>query len=165
MTPRIYLVVAVAANGVIGAQGKLPWHLPEDLRRFRQVTLGHPVVMGRKTWESIGKPLAGRDNIVISRRAGYRAQGAAVAASLDEALALCKGKDPVFVIGGAEVFRDALALACGLLITEIHRDYPGDTYWPQMDRNAWHETEREPHVAASGIPFDFVRYERAGAGT
>jgi dihydrofolate reductase len=162
MTPRIYLIVAVAANGVIGAQGKLPWRLPEDLRRFRQLTLGHPVFMGRRTWESIGKPLPGRDNIVITRQRDYQARGARIAGSLDEALALCRGSDKVFVIGGTELFRDALPMASGLLITEIHREYPGDAYWPGFDRSAWRETEREPHVAANGIAFDFVRYERTG---
>jgi dihydrofolate reductase len=160
MTPRIYLVAAIAANGVIGAQGRLPWHLPEDLRRFKQITLGHPVVMGRKTWESIGKPLPGRENIVITRRRDYRAPGAVLAASLDEALALCKNQDRVYVIGGSEVFRAALPIATGLLLTEIHRDYSGDVYWPKIDRTAWREAERETHVAANGISFDFVHYER-----
>ena len=162
MTPRIYLVAAIAANGVIGARGKLPWHLSEDLRRFKQITLGHPVVMGRKTWESIGKPLPGRDNVVITRQRGYQAPGAILAASLDEALAHCRGKDPVYVIGGWEVFRAALPIATGLILTEIHRDYPGDVYWPGTDRSTWRETAREPHVAANGIPFDFVHYERIG---
>jgi len=163
MTPRIYLVAAVAANGVIGAQGKLPWHLPEDLRRFKQITLGHPVLMGRKTWESIGRPLPGRENIVITRQHDYAAPGAIVTASFEEALTACKGRDPVFVIGGSRVFRDALPLASGLLLTEIHRDYAGDTYWPQVEPSAWRETEREQHIAANGIAFDFVRYERRKA--
>jgi dihydrofolate reductase len=163
MTRRVYLLAAVARNGVIGAQGRLPWHLPEDLRRFKQITLGHSVVMGRKTWESIGRPLPGRDNIVITRQRDYPAPGAQVAGSLDEALTLCKGKDPVYVIGGWEVFRDALPIASGPDLTEIHRDYPGDTYWPAFDRSAWREIAREPHVSASGIAFDFARYERIKA--
>ncbi|HEX5611786.1 MAG TPA: dihydrofolate reductase [Burkholderiales bacterium] len=161
MTPRIYLVAAIAANGVIGAQGRLPWHLPEDLRRFKQITLGHPVVMGRKTWESIGKPLPGRENIVITRRRDYRAPGAVLVASLDEALAHCKDQDRVYVIGGSAVFRAALPIATGLVLTEIHRDYAGDVYWPEIDRTAWREAKRETHVGANGIPFDFVHYERA----
>ena len=152
----------MAANGVIGAGGRLPWHLPEDLQRFRQLTMGHPVLMGRKTWESIGKPLSGRDNLVITRRTDFRAPGARVARSLDEALASCSGNESVFVIGGAEVYRVALPKAAGLLLTEIHQDYPGDTHFPEFDRSAWRETLREPHVAANGIRFDFVRYERAG---
>lgn len=164
MPSRIYLIVAVAANGVIGAHGKLPWHLPEDLRRFKQLTFGHAVVMGRKTWESIGRPLPGRENIVISRRRDYPAPGAKVAGSFAEALELCKTHDPVFIIGGSQVFLDALPIATGLLVTEIHRDYAGDTYWPDVDRRIWREAEREKHVAANGIPFDFVRYERAKAG-
>lgn len=158
---RIYLVAAVAENGVIGANGKLPWHLPEDLRHFKQVTMGHPVIMGRKTWESIGKPLPNRTNIVISRRPGFVAPGAQVASSLDEALALCAGRESVMVIGGNEVFRAALPHAAGLILTEIHRDYPGDVVFPEFDRRAWKETRRESRLATNGIPFDFVWYARA----
>ena len=158
---RIYLVAALAANGVIGAKGKLPWHLPEDLQHFKRLTLGHAVIMGRKTWESIGKPLPGRNNIVLTRRQGYAATGASVASSLDEALSMCAGRDPVFVIGGSDVYRAALPHAAGLVLTEIHRAYEGDARFPEIDRRAWQETERESRVAANGIRFDFVRYERA----
>lgn len=158
---RIYLVAAVSKNGVIGANGKLPWYLPEDLRHFKQVTTGHPVVMGRKTWESIGRPLPNRSNIVISRRPDFVAPGAQVASSLDEALALCAGSESVMVIGGNEVFRAALPLATGLIMTEIHRDYQGDVRFPEFDRREWKETRRESRVAANGIPFDFVWYARA----
>lgn len=157
----IYLVAAVAENGVIGAHGKLPWYLPEDLRHFKQVTTGHPIIMGRKTWESIGKPLPNRTSIVISRRPGYVAPGAQVASSLDGALALCPGRESVFVIGGNEVFRAALPRAAGLILTEIHRDYEGDVRFPEFDRHAWKETRRESRVAANGIRFDFVWYARA----
>src|SRR5512145_2509488 len=100
--PRVFLVAAVAANGVIGAEGRLPWRLPEDLRHFKALTLGHPVIMGRKTWESLGQPLPGRENIVVTRSAGYQAPGAHVAASLEAALALCAGEPVAFVIGGEE---------------------------------------------------------------
>lgn len=158
---RIYLVAAVAENGVIGASGKLPWYLPEDLRHFKQVTTGHPVIMGRKTWESIGKPLPNRNNIVVSRRAGFVAPGAQVASSLDGALALCPGRESVMVIGGNELFRAALPRAAGLILTEIHRAYEGDVRFPEFDRRAWKETRREPRVAANGIRFDFVWYARA----
>ena len=160
--PRLYLVAAIAANGVIGTQGRLPWHLPEDLRHFRRLTIGHPVIMGRRTWESLPGPLAGRENIVVTRRPGYEAPGAAVATSLEAALALCAGEAVAFAIGGAELYRVALAQAAGLVLTEIHRAYEGEVRFPPFDRSAWHETQREPHVAADGTRFDFVLYERAG---
>lgn len=160
--PRVYLVAAVAANRVIGADGKLPWRLPEDLRHFKALTLGHPVIMGRKTWESLARrPLPGRENIVVTRSAGYDAPGASVAASLDAALALCAGEPVVFVIGGSELYAAALPLADGLVLTEIHRDYAGDTRFPEFDRKAWHETQRKPQAGADGLRFDFVLYEKA----
>jgi dihydrofolate reductase len=159
--PRVYLVAAVAANGVIGAGGKIPWHLPEDLRHFKALTLGHAVVMGRRTWESLGKALPGRENIVVTRTPAYQAPGAAVAASLEAALALCAGEKLVFVIGGAELYRAALALADGLVLTEIGQDYPGDTRFPEFDRREWREVRRVPGAGAGGPRFDFVLYERA----
>jgi dihydrofolate reductase len=158
---RVYLVAAVAANGVIGANGKLPWHLPEDLRHFKALTLGHPVIMGRKTWESLGKALPGRENIVVSRAPGYDAPGASVAASLEGALALCAGEPVAFVIGGGELYAEALGLADGLVLTEIQRDFAGDARFPDYDRAAWRETQRKPQTAADGLRFDFVLYEKA----
>jgi len=158
--PRIYLVAAVAANGIIGAAGHLPWRLPEDLKHFKHLTMGHPVIMGRRTWESLGGPLPGRENIVVSTRRGYEAPGAAVASSLDAALALCAGEPVAFVIGGARLFEAALPLASGLVMTEIKRDYAGDTRFPEYDRSQWRESQREPHTAADGTRFDFVLYER-----
>jgi dihydrofolate reductase len=157
--PKIYLVAAVAANGVIGRGGQLPWRLPEDLRFFKQLTLGHPVIMGRRTWESLRGPLTGRDNIVVTRQAGYEAPGAAVASSLDAALALCAGEKVAFVIGGHDLFAESLPMAAGLVLTEIHRDYEGDTWFPKYDRSRWKEAQRERHTAADGTKFDFVRYE------
>ena len=156
---KIYLVAAVAANGVIGRNGQLPWRLPEDLKFFKQLTLGHPVIMGRRTWQSIGKPLPGRENIVVTRQAGYEAPGAAVASSLDAALALCAGESPVFVIGGQQLFAESLPIASGLVLTEIKRDYEGDTWFPEYDRSRWRATQREGHTAADGTKFDFVFYE------
>jgi dihydrofolate reductase len=157
---RIYLVAAVAANGIIGANGKLPWHLPEDLQHFKRVTLGHPVIMGRKTWESLKGPLPGRENIVITRRAGYEAPGAAVASSLDAALVLCAGESVVCVIGGEQIFKEALPLAAGLIMTEIKQDFAGDARFPDYDRSQWREAQREAHTAGNGMRFDFVRYEK-----
>jgi dihydrofolate reductase len=159
--PRVYLVAAVAANGVIGANGRLPWHLPEDLRHFKSLTLGHPVIMGRRTWESLGRALPGRENIVVTRTPGYEAPGASVAASLDAALALCAGEPTAFVIGGGELYAEALAVADGLVLTEIQRDYPGDARFPDYDRSAWRETQRKPQIGADGLRFDFVLYEKA----
>jgi dihydrofolate reductase len=158
---RVYLVAAVAANGVIGTDGKLPWRIPEDLRHFKALTLGHPVIMGRKTWESLGRPLAGRENIVLTRTPGYEAPGAHVAASLDGALALCAGEPAAFVIGGSELYAAALPRADGLVLTEIERDYSGDARFPDWDRSAWRETQRKPQTGADGLRFDFVLYERA----
>jgi len=155
------LVAAVAANGVIGAGGKLPWRIPEDLRHFKSLTLGHPVIMGRKTWESLGRPLPGRENIVVTRTPGFEAPGAHVAASLDGALALCAGEPVAFVIGGGEIYAAALPLADGMVLTEIGRDFPGDARFPEFDRNGWRETQRKPHTGGDGLPFDFVLYERA----
>ena len=158
--PRVYLVAAVAANGIIGAGGKLPWHIPEELQHFKRLTLDHPVIMGRRTWESLTGPLPRRENIVVTRTAGYEAPGAAVASSLEAPLAMCLGEPVAVVIGGTSLFRDALAIAAGLVLTEIHRDYEGDTWFPQWNRSQWRETQREAHATADGTRFDYVLYER-----
>ena len=158
--PAIYLVAAVAANGIIGVNGRLPWHFPEELRHFKRLTMGHPLIMGRRTWESLGRPLPGRENIVVTRTPGYEAPGAAVASSLDGAIALCTGEPVAFVIGGTQLFEAALPLARGLVLTEIQRDYEGDTWFPAYDRSQWRETQREAHTAADGTRFDYVLYER-----
>jgi dihydrofolate reductase len=158
--PRIYLIAALASNGVIGIEGKLPWHLPEDLKHFKTLTLGHPIIMGRRTWESLGKALPGRENIVVTRTPGYDAPGAAVASSLGAALALCTGEPVAFVIGGHQLFVECLPVAAGLILTEIFRAYEGDTWFPQFDRLRWREAQREAHTAADGMRFDFVLYER-----
>jgi len=157
--PRLYLVAAVAANGIIGANGRLPWHLPEDLRHFKRITMGHPVIMGRRTWESLPGALPGRDNIVVTRQAGYEAPGAAVAHSLQAAIALCLGESVAFVIGGHRLFAESLPIASGLVMTEIAREFEGDTVFPDYDRSRWKETQRERHRTADGIRYDFVLYE------
>jgi dihydrofolate reductase len=158
---RVYLVAAVAANGIIGANGQLPWSLPEDLKHFKRLTMGHPIIMGRRTWESLKGPLPGRDNIVVTRRPGYEAPGAAVASSLEAALALCIGEPVAFVIGGHQLFAESLPIAAGLVMTEIHKDYAGDTTFPEYERSRWKESQREQHVTADGTKFDFVLYEPA----
>jgi len=160
-SPKIYLVAAVASNGVIGRNGQLPWHLPEDLKHFKRLTLGHPVIMGRRTWESLPSALPGRDNIVVTSQPGYDAPGAAVASSLESALALCAGEPVAFVIGGSRLFEESLPMAAGLVMTEIHRDYEGDTWFPRYERSRWRESQREHHVTVDGMKFDFVLYEPA----
>ena len=159
--PAIYLVAAVAANGIIGAGGKLPWQLPGELQHFKRLTMGHPIIMGRRTWESLGRALPGRENIVVTTTPGYEAPGAAVASSLDAALALCFDEPVAFVIGGTRLFEAALPLARGMVLTEIQRDYKGDTFFPAWDRSLWRETQREAHAAPDGTRFDYVLYERA----
>jgi dihydrofolate reductase len=160
---KVCLVVAVARDGVIGRDGGLPWHLPEDLARFRAVTIGHPVVMGRRTWDSLPerfRPLPGRRNVVVTRNAAWTAEGAERAGSLDEALALAGDVERVAVIGGGDVFAEALSLADELHVTEIELDVEGDTFFPPVDPDAFVEMTREPHVATDGTPFSFVTYAR-----
>jgi len=165
---RLAAIVAVSENGVIGRNNALPWYLPEDLRYFKRVTLGKPVVMGRKTWESIGKPLPGRDNIVISRTPAYQAEGATVVASLDEAveraeaIALIDGVDELMVVGGAAIYAEALPRAQRLYLTLVHAEVEGDTVLTGFDPKAWREVYREFHLASGSNPFDysFLVYER-----
>ena len=158
--PRIYLVAAVAANGIIGSNGRLPWHFPEELKHFKEVTLGHPIIMGRRTWESLKGPLPGRRNIVVTRTPGYQASGASVAASLQAALALCADAPKAMVIGGNQLFAESLPLAAGLELTEIRKDYPGDTWFPAFDRAQWREVKREARTAVDSTRFDYVLYEK-----
>ena len=159
-SPRLTLIAAVAKNGVIGNDNALPWRLPADLKRFKELTLGHPIIMGRKTWASLGRPLPGRSNIVISRDPAFEAPGAIVVASLAAALAACAGAQEAFVIGGAEIYALALPAAQCLQVTEIGRDFPGDTHFPDFDPAAWRETARESQLAADGLPYAFVTYQR-----
>jgi dihydrofolate reductase len=157
--PRISIIAAVARNGVIGRDNRLPWHLPEDLKRFRALTMGHHVIMGRKTWESIGRVLPGRTMVVVSRDPGYGVPGCLIAHSLEEALGLC-GDDPeVFVIGGAEIYRQALPMAGRLYLTRIEQDVAGDTCFPSFDMTEWSETSRGP-VTGAGFPASFVVLDR-----
>jgi dihydrofolate reductase len=156
------LIAAVARNGVIGQDNRLPWHLPADLKHFKALTTGHAVIMGRKTWESLPekfRPLPGRQNIVVTRNAAYRADGAVVVTSLPAALAAAAG-DEAFVIGGAELYRAALPLAARLQLTEIDADYAGDTWFPPRDPQAWRETARDAQRDEAGLGYAFVTYER-----
>lgn len=160
---KLSLVAAVARNGVIGREGGIPWRIPEDMARFRALTTGHPVVMGRRTWDSLPgrfRPLPGRRNVVVTRNPRWSADGAERAGSLAEALRLLEGEPEVFVVGGAELYAEALPLADALLLTEVDLDADGDTLFPEWDRDAFDEVAREPHVSATGLAFSFVTYRR-----
>jgi dihydrofolate reductase len=164
--PLVSLVVAAAVNGVIGRDNRMPWHLPEDLAHFKRLTIGHPVVMGRKTYESIvatlGKPLPGRTNIVVTRQAGFDAPGCIVASSLDAALAAVTEADEIFVIGGAEIYRLAMERADRVYLTRIDAAFEGDVTFPALDPARWREVAREDHPPAGdrAFGFAFLRYDR-----
>jgi len=156
------LIVARARNGIIGRGNALPWRLPADLAHFKRTTMGHPIVMGRKTFESIGKALPGRRNIVVTRRSGWHVDGIEIARSLDEAIELCGDSEHVFVIGGAELFAEALPRADAVVATEIDRDFEGDVTFPALDRALWIEVSRTDHEGDGPDPFSyaFVHYAR-----
>ena len=161
--PRIALIAAIARNRVIGVDNRLPWRLPEDMRRFRALTAGHSVIMGRRTWESIGRPLAERQNIVVSRTRPGPTPGVEFAGSLDDALARVRLPEPAFVIGGEALYREALPRAQLLYLTEIQRDFEGDARFPDFDRSLWREVSRTEHRAlddATGFAYHFAAYER-----
>jgi dihydrofolate reductase len=155
---EIVLVVATAENGVIGRDGAIPWRIPEDLKRFKAMTVGKTVVMGRKTWDSLPrKPLPERDNVVVTRQADWQAQGARVVRSLDAALAETRGA--VMVIGGAEIYRAALPKATRIELTEVHRAFAGDARFV-FDRAGWTETARERHATPDGLRYSYVTLVR-----
>ncbi len=148
------LIAAVARNGTIGRDNALPWRLPEDLRRFKALTTGHAMVMGRKTWESLGRPLPGRRHVVVSRDPDYRAEGITVVHSLAEALAVAG--DDAYVIGGAMLYAQALPLVDRIELTEIDADFAGDAHFPPFDRGQWREAARETHRTPEGLGYAFV---------
>lgn len=161
-SPHLALIAAVARNGAIGRDNALLWRLPEDLKFFKRTTLGCPVVMGRKTFESIGRPLPGRRNVVITRDPTWRAEGVDVVHSLEAALAATSTPDTerVFVIGGGEIYAQALPLADEIVLTEIDADFEGDTFFPAWPREAFREHSRETHTAEAGWDYHFVTYRR-----
>ena len=165
MTARVSLVVAAAENGVIGANGGLPWRLPDDLRRFRDLTLGKPVVMGRRTWESIGRPLPGRRNVVVSRQDGLTLDGAECVDSVDGALALVSDVPEIMIIGGASLYAATLPVAQRIYLTRVHTEVDGDTVFPEPDPADWREVHRESRRADErhAHDFSFVRLDRAGS--
>ncbi|WP_295547584.1 dihydrofolate reductase [uncultured Pseudacidovorax sp.] len=163
-TGRLNLIYARAANGVIGKDNALPWHLPEDMAHFRTQTRGCPVIMGRRTWDSLPprfRPLPGRTNIVVTRQADWQAEGAVRAGSLAEAIAAAGDAPELWVIGGAQLYAEAAPLARRAVVTEIDRDFEGDAFAPVLDAG-WRETARETHTSAApeALPFAFVIYER-----
>ena len=160
--PRISLIAALGADRIIGRQGRLPWHLPADLRHFKALTLGKPVLMGRRTRESLPRPLPGRRMLVLSRDPGYQAAESERVGSLEEALVLCAGSEELMVMGGGEVYRLSLPAASRLYLTEVHGHFSGDTRFPAWDRHQWREVERQDHPAndRNPWPYSFVIWER-----
>jgi dihydrofolate reductase len=165
MRTALALIVAVAANRVIGRDGKLPWRLPDDMRHFVALTTGHSIIMGRRTWDSLGRALPARQNIVVTRQPAFAADGATVVRSLTDALAAVQFPEPAFCIGGGELYRTAMPLARTAYVTEIDRVFEGDATFPTLDPAHWREASREAHAApdADGLGYAFVTYERRAA--
>lgn len=157
---QLSIIVAIANQQVIGVNNTLPWHLPEDLKRFRALTTGHHIIMGRKTYESLGRLLPGRTTVIVTRNKQYQLEGALIAHSLQDAVALCNNDEEVFLIGGAELYRDGLKLANKLYITEVDLTIAGDAFFPEFDLNLWQELKRESHISAHGLAFNYVTYIR-----
>ena len=162
MKPRVSLIVAMAKNRVIGINNTLPWHLPADLKHFKTLTMGHHIVMGRKTYESIGKPLPGRTSVVVTRDANYAPPGVVVVNSLEAAISACGKDEEIFVIGGSELFRQAIKCADRIYMTEIDADISGDTHFIEFERNIWQESERVSHAAdeKNRYSYHFVVYNK-----
>jgi dihydrofolate reductase len=159
MSKQITLVVAMDAQRGIGVDNQLPWHLPEDLAHFKRVTIERPIIMGRKTFDSIGRPLPKRRNIVVTRNRDWSHEGVEVAGSLEDAVALV-GDEPSSIIGGAQIFTESMGIADRLIVTHIDGVYRCDTFFPAIDPAAWSVTAREEHVSKDGVAFAFVTYER-----
>lgn len=160
--PRINMIYARAANGVIGKDNTMPWHLPEDLAHFKRLTQGWPVIMGRKTWDSLParfRPLPGRTNIVITRQPHWQQTGALTAVSLADALEQCDQSEEVWIMGGAQIYAQAEPLAERIEVTEIDQDFEGDAFAPTLGAG-WTETARESHTASSGLTFSFITYQK-----
>ena len=163
---RLSILVAMARNRVIGRNNQLPWHLPADLKHFKSLTMGKPIVMGRKTYESIGRPLPGRTNIIITHQTNYQALGAIVVNSIAAALQACKDTNPInnesFIIGGEKLFQQTLEICQRMYITEIQKDFEGDTFFPEFDPDVWEETQRDKHIAENNdnLEYHFVILDR-----
>ncbi len=162
LNPKISILVAMAKNRTIGVNNTLPWRCPEDLKHFKTLTMGHHMIMGRKTFDSIGKPLPGRTTVVVSRNNELKVEGCIVVHSLQEAIAACTEDPEIFVVGGAELYQQAISLVDTLYITEIQQDVEGDAHFPEFDTNAWQETSREARSQETPQPLEyhFVTYRR-----
>lgn len=156
---HLSLIVATAKNGVIGLNNTLPWHLPEDLKRFKALTMGHHIIMGRKTYESLGRLLPGRTTVIVSRNVDYAVSGAKVAVDIKQAVGLCENDSEIFLIGGAQLYQAGLELANRLYLTEIEADIKGDAYFPELDFSQWQEISREQHISEQGLAFSYVIYD------
>jgi dihydrofolate reductase len=157
---QLSMIVAAAKNGVIGVNNTLPWHLPEDLKRFKALTMGHHIIMGRKTYESLGRLLPGRTTVIVTRNKDFKIEGALVVGSLTQALALCKDDDEAFLIGGAQMFALGIALANKLYMTEVDIDVEGDVFLPKIDLSYWTLVESLEHVSANGLHYRDLVYQR-----
>jgi dihydrofolate reductase len=157
---NLNVIVAMARNRVIGINNTLPWRLPADLQHFKALTMGHHIVMGRKTYESIGKPLPGRTTVIVTRNADYRVEGCLTAASIDAAIAACGADPEIFFVGGAELYAQVLSRADRLYLTEIQADYDGDAHFPAFDPSVWQETARQENTSPDGLGYHFVTYQR-----
>ncbi|MDF2432594.1 MAG: dihydrofolate reductase [Mucilaginibacter sp.] len=159
----ITIVVAISENHVIGKDNKLLWHLPADLKHFKEITTGHTIIMGRKTYESVGRPLPNRRNIIITRQA-ISIDGCEVVHSTEAALSLCAGEQEVFIVGGAEIYKQALKLTNRIYLTIVHAEFDGDSFFPEIDKNEWKEVYREDHEPDQKnlLPYSFITYERFG---
>lgn len=153
----------MSENRVIGNHNQLPWHLPADLKHFKNITMGHPIIMGRKTYESIGRPLPGRLNIIITRDKNYQAPGCTVVNSIEDALSITQENDEIFIIGGASLYQSMLPFTQRLYLTLIHQEIEGDAYFPELNMNDWVEIERNTHLAedAHSYSYSFLVFERS----
>jgi dihydrofolate reductase len=159
--PSLSLIVAIAKNRVIGVNNTLPWYLPEDLKRFRALTTGHHIIMGRKTYDSLGRLLPGRTTVIVTRNPDYKVEGAIVVHSLEAAIEACGDDNEAFLIGGAELYKDGLKLANKLYMTEINAEYEGDAFFPEFEMIEWRAGERETYQADNGLGFSYITYQRA----
>ncbi|MEE4166771.1 MAG: dihydrofolate reductase [Desulfocapsaceae bacterium] len=157
--PEFIIIVAIAQNGVIGRDGRLPWHLPSDLKHFKKTTMNCPIIMGRKTFDSIGRPLPGRKNIVLSRNTSLELPGCFVVHSIEEVLDICEDDDKVFIIGGADIFNDFLSITDTIIVTALEREVAGDIYFPEINPAVFKQTEAIHHNLEE--PYAIIRYERA----
>lgn len=162
---QLSIIVAVANHNVIGINNTLPWHLPEDLKRFKALTMGHHIIMGRKTYESLGRLLPGRTTVIVTRNKGYKVEGALVVHSLEAALKASCEDDEAFLIGGGELYKAGLVVASKLYMTEVHKTFDGDAFFPAIDLGKWQQTSQEKHQTDEGVAFSYVIYERDLAET